>query len=189
MNYLKIYKLEGIYLGKNEITRWFSNKGSRNEVRQRIIDIFIKEAPGKGIGDNASKYIYYVETLSDGNRVYLERPVKLHKGFDFSIHVENTNYASPSQKRRNSPKHDDLAQDLKLKKAKSKKEYARLYELIRRIYECDDVSDIEIAKLHFSVGLPADHVLKIIKWFFIEQDIRYWNYSGRAMTWNIVPKP
>lgn len=103
-------------MGKNEITIWFSNKGSRNEVRQRIIDIFIKEAPGKGIGDNASKYIYYVETLSDGNRVYLERPAKLHNGFDFSIHVENTNYASPSQKRRNSPKHDDLAQDLKLKK-------------------------------------------------------------------------
>ena len=108
-------------MGKNEITKWFSNKGSRNEVRQRIID--------------------------------------------------------------------DLAQDLKSKKAESEKKYARLYELIRRIYECDDVSDIEMAELHFSVGLPVDHILKIIKWFFIEQDIRYWNYSGRAMFWNSVPKP
>lgn len=70
-------------MGKNEITKWFSNKGSRNEVRQRIIDVFIKEAPGKGSRDNASRYIYYVETLSDGNRVYLERPANLHKGFDF----------------------------------------------------------------------------------------------------------
>jgi len=176
-------------LGKNEITKWFSNKGSRNEVRQRIINVFIKEAPGKGIGDNASKYIYYVETLSDGNHVYLERPTWRHNGFDFLIRVENTDYVPLSQKRRNSPKHDDIEQDLKLKKAESKKEYARLYELIRRIYECDDVSDIEMAELHFSVGLPVDHILKIIKWFFIEQDIRYWNYSGRAMFWNSVPKP
>lgn len=121
MNYLKIYKLEGIYLGKNEITKWFSNKGSRNEVRQRIIDVFIKEAPGKGSRDNASRYIYYVETLSDGNRVYLERPANLHNGFDFLICIENANYALPSQKRRNSPKHDDLAQDLKLKKLNQKK--------------------------------------------------------------------
>lgn len=119
-------------MGKNEITIWFSNKGSRNEVRQRIIDIFIKEAPGKGIGDNASKYIYYAETLSDGNRVYLERPAKLHNGFDFSIHVENTNYASPSQKRRNSPKHDDLAQDLKLKKLNLKK----------NTHSCMNLSDV-----------------------------------------------
>ena len=160
-------------MGKNEITKWFSNKGSRNEVRQRIIDVFIKEAPGKGSRDNASRYIYYVETLSDGNRVYMVRPANLHKCVDFSIHVENTNYASPSQKRRNSPKHDDLAQDLKSKKAESEKKYARLYELIRRIYECDDVSDIEMAELHFSVGLPVDHILKIIKWYFINQDIRY----------------
>ena len=120
-------------MGKNEITIWFSNKGSRNEVRQRIIDVFIKEAPGKGSRDNASRYIYYVETLSDGNRVYLERPANLHKGFDFSIHDENTNYASPSQKRRNSPKHDDLAQDLKSKKTKTEKKYARQYENIKQI--------------------------------------------------------
>lgn len=108
-------------MGKNEITKWFSNKGSRNEVRQRIIDVFIKEAPGKGSRDNASRYIYYVETLSDGNRVYLERPANLHNGFDFLICIENANYALPSQKRRNSPKHDDLAQDLKLKKLNQKK--------------------------------------------------------------------
>lgn len=108
-------------MGKNEITKWFSNKGSRNEVRQRIIDVFIKEAPGKGRGDNASRYIYYVETLSDGNRVYLKRPTNLHNGFDFLIRIENTDYASPSQKRRNSPKHDDIEQDLKLKKLNLKK--------------------------------------------------------------------
>jgi hypothetical protein len=28
-------------------------------------------------------------------------------------------------------------------------------------------------------GYPVDMVLKLIKWFFIEQDINYWNVSGR----------
>lgn len=106
---------------KNEITKWFSNKGSRNEVRQRIINVFIKEAPGTGRGDNASKYIYYVETLSDGNHVYWERPTWQHNGFDFLIRVENTDYVPLSQKRRNSPKHDYIEQDLKLKKLNLKK--------------------------------------------------------------------
>lgn len=30
-------------------------------------------------------------------------------------------------------------------------------------------------------GFPMDLIFKTSKWFFIEQDIRYWNYSGRNM--------
>ena len=41
----------------------------------------------------------------------------------------------------------------------------------------------------FESGFAVDHILKTIKWLFIEQDIRYWNYSGRYMTWGIVPEP
>lgn len=66
--------------------------------------------------------------------------------------------------------------------------YSRLYELIKRVYECHDVTDDDMNGLYFDVGLPVDHILKTIKWLFIEQDIRYWNYSGRSMTWEIVPK-
>lgn len=36
-------------------------------------------------------------------------------------------------------------------------------------------------------GEETIRILKAIKWLFIEQDIRYWNYSGRNMTWGIVP--
>lgn len=32
------------------------------------------EIPGTGSGDDASRYIYYVETLHSGQRVYLQRP-------------------------------------------------------------------------------------------------------------------
>ena len=65
--------------------------------------------------------------------------------------------------------------------------YARLYGLLRRVFECEDVTDDEMEIIHFNTGLPIDHILKAIKWLFIEQDIRYWNYSCRNMTWGLVP--
>ena len=40
-----------------------------------------------------------------------------------------------------------------------------------------------------SAGAAKLQVVKVVKWFFIEQDIRYWNHSGRDMTWGIVPEP
>ena len=74
-----------------EITKFFSNSGSRNEVRMRVVDALAAETPGTGNGEDASKYIYYVETLNSGDRVYLQRPANLHNGFDF-VCVENANY-------------------------------------------------------------------------------------------------
>lgn len=176
-------------MAKHEITHFFSNEGSRNEVRMRVVAALSTEEPGIGKGDDASKYIYYVETLNSGDRVYLQRPANLHNGFDFLVCVENTNYALPGERRRNFPKHDDLGLDLEKKKAENPEMYRKLYVLLRSVYECHDVSDTQIAELRFSKGLPVDHILKVIKWLFIEQDIRYWNYSGRNMTWGIVPSP
>ena len=65
--------------------------------------------------------------------------------------------------------------------------YTRLYNLLKRIFDCEDVSDDEMEAIHFNTGLPVDHILKVMKWLFIEQDIRYWNYSGRFMIWKLVP--
>lgn len=172
---------------RNEITHFFSNEGSRNEVRMRVVDMLATELPGTGNGDAASKYIYYVEQLNNGDRVYLQRPANLHNGFDFLVCVENENYAKPGERRRNYPKHDDLGDDLALKKQENPILYARLYDLLKKVYTCHDVEDIEMEGITFKTGLPVDHILKTIKWLFIEQDIRYWNYSGRNMTWGLVP--
>ena len=65
--------------------------------------------------------------------------------------------------------------------------YARLHALLREVYECHDVTDAQMDAITFNTGLPVDPILKAIKWLFIEQDIRYWNYSGRSMTWGLVP--
>lgn len=175
-------------MAKYEISQFFSNEGSRNDVRMRVIEVLAAEVPGTGSGDDASRYLYYVETLRSGQRVYLQRPANLHNGFDFLVCVENTNYAKDGARRRNYPKHEDLGEDLIIKKERDPVMYSRLYELLKKVYECHDVTEEEINSIHFDVGLPVDHILKTIKWLFIEQDIRYWNYSGRGMTWGIVPE-
>lgn len=173
----------------HEITWNFSNEGTRNEVRMRVVNKFAEEEPGAGNGNLKSVYIYYVETLQDGNRIYLKRPANLHNGFDFLVCVENTNYAKPGERKRNYPKHNEFEQDLLNKKKENPEMFKELYRILRQIFECHDVIDADISKIKFNVGLPVDHIVKAIKWLFIEQDIRYWNYSGRNMTWGIIPKP
>jgi hypothetical protein len=165
-----------------------SNEGTRNEVRKRVIDMFFQESPGTGKGDEASKYIYYVEKLNGGNRVYLQRPANLHNGFDFLVCVEDMNYANPGERKRNYPKHTDIGKDLEIKKEKDPDMYRKLYALLLKVFECHDVLESEMQEIHFQNGLSVEHILKTIKWLFIEQDIRYWNYSGRNMTWDIVPQ-
>lgn len=173
---------------EHEVTINFSNEGSRNEVRMRVVECFSREEPGTGKDELASRYKYYVETLKSGNRVYLRRPANLHNGFDFLVCVEDVNYNVEGQ-RRNYPKHDDIKEDLLLKRAENIDMYKELYKVIKKVYECHDIKEAEYDNIEFTTGLPTDHILKTIKWLFIEQDIRYWNYSGREMTWGIVPKP
>lgn len=170
-----------------EIEYVFSNEGTRNDVRMRVVNKLAQEAPGTGSGTYASKYIYYVETLKSGDRVYLQRPANLHNGFDFLVCVENTNYAASGERRRNYPKHSDFENDLRAKKNENPKMYNKIYDLLLKVYKCHDITDDEMDGIDFSTGFSVEHILKTIKWLFIEQDIRYWNYSGRTMTWGIVP--
>lgn len=175
-------------MSKHEITHYFSNSGSRNEVRMRVIDELLNEEPGKGNAILASHYIYYVETLSDGRRVFLKRPAFLHNGFDFVVCVENMNYANPGERARNNPKHEDILHDLETKYFDQPDEYNKLYALLYKVLNCQEVSEEEMKQLNFKSGLPVDHILKVIKWLFIEQDIRYWNYSGRYKLWTEILK-
>jgi len=152
---------------------------SRAELREIVVSQFLKEEPGLGRGDDASHYRYNVETLSDGKRVYLTRPAYLKKGFDFRINVERTVF----QTGREYPKHDDIFDDLRKKKGANPAVCRRLHQVIERVYKCEDPEGIlpEYTDIKFNVGHPVDLLIKVIKWFLIEQDIRDWNYSGRQM--------
>lgn len=172
-----------------EVTHQFSNEGTRNEVRMRVVNFLAMETPGRGKGELASNYIYYVESMEDGRRVYLRRPAWLHNGFDFVICVENMNYDEEGKKNRNNPSHADIEKDLEKKKSENPIMYEKLYILLKKVFDCHDVMPKEWRDIRFHSGLSCEHILKVIKWLFIEQDIRYWNYAGRDMTWNIVPSP
>lgn len=41
-------------MAQHEITMFFSNAGSRNEVRMRVVNALASEVQGTGSGDNAS---------------------------------------------------------------------------------------------------------------------------------------
>lgn len=43
-----------------------------------------------------------------------------------------------------------------------------------------NIEDSKLRTLTFQTGYTAELLVKVIKWFFIEQDVTYWNYSGRA---------
>jgi hypothetical protein len=172
-----------------EKTLSISNGPTREQLREKVATEFLKEQCGSGVGDNASKYIYFVETLADGRRVFLSRPAFLNKGFDFEIKVENTNFAEAGKPRRNRPAHKDIFRDLETKKANNPKLYQKLFRLIVQLYDCNEIRSKEFMDLEFGVGYPVDLLLYVIKWFFIEQDITYWNFSGRNMFMSGVPRP
>lgn len=172
-----------------EISVNIDNSGSRNEVRKRILEYFLQEVPGKGNGALASRYNYVVKDLEKEGRVILTRPANLKNGFDFLIRVEGINFDTENKRRRDYPKHDEIISDLNFKKNSQPKEYLKLYILIQKIYKCENVSEDEMAEILFNDGYDIDMLIHVIKWFFIEQDIRYWNFSGRDMLMSSIPMP
>lgn len=170
-----------------EVNCSFSNAGTRNEVRARVLNKFIDELPGTGKGDLASRYVYYVEKLKDGSRIFLKRPARLNNGLDFTINVENVNFEKEmGKKRRTNPSHEDIFYDLKQKKAENNTvEFIKLVKLLDNVYNCKEL-EANTEFPHFKSGYSAELVIKVVKWFFIEQDITYWNNSGRHMLWRAI---
>ncbi len=149
------------------------NAIGRGFIREQLIEVFKEETPGE-LGFT-SKYRYNVEFL-ENDLIYLSRPAPLNKGFDFIIYTEKYNFGKNRMKR--NPSHNDILEDLINKKNESPQEYNRLYNIILDIFNCK-IDPTNSFGLNFTVGIPVELLLKIIKWLFIEQDITYWNYSGR----------
>jgi len=61
---------------------------------------------------------------------------------------------------------------------------------LTQIYHCKPYNSQTVNGLFFSDYEGRRHPLEIIllavKWLFIEQDITYWNWSGRGMLWNVI---
>ncbi|MFW9879653.1 MAG: DNA adenine methylase [Candidatus Thorarchaeota archaeon] len=153
---------------------------SRNELRKYVVLKFMEEKAGRGTGELATRYRYNVETFIDGRKLYLIRPAYMKVGFDFQIWLEN--WAKTNEDKM--PSHEDIVQDLKLKKQENKHFFNILNDGINKVFICEDddriLNRINLKKVAFLEGEKPEVLLKILKWMFIEQDIRYWNYSGRV---------
>ncbi|MHA1972456.1 MAG: DNA adenine methylase [Candidatus Hodarchaeales archaeon] len=162
---------------------------SRNDLRKKVVTEFLKEIPGTGKGNQSSRYRYNVEQLSNGSWIYLKRPAFNANGFDFAIHVENMIFHESRIKTR--PKHDQIFSDLRIKKQNNPKAYSILYNAIKDVYQCKDPTIVlqSLQNIQFNKGYSIEMILKLVKWLFIEQDIRYWNQSGRKMFMSGIVKP
>ena len=156
---------------------------NRREIRRYVVDCFLDEEPGHGKKELTTKYIYEVEKCLNRN-VFISRPANLNKGMDFTVHVEDIRFR-PKYAFKDRPKHEDIFQDLIAKKQKNESVYKQLAKLLKRIYLCEVVSIEELRSLTIDAGvLTCEETCLAIKWLFIEQDITYWNWSGRAMFYN-----
>lgn len=163
-------------------------KNSRAEYRRTLTELFLNET--NGVAGSPSKYEYYVEKDSVGNRIFLKRPTNLNKGFDFEVCVSNISFKHVNKKGNisysNRPSHDNIIEDLSDKKSEDTVQYANLISIINRIFNCIEIDPQEYKALTFQSGYPVDMICLCIKWLFIEQDITYWNWSGRYMLYNSI---
>lgn len=154
--------------------------------RKQLIEEFLKEESGTAI--SVTEYYYFVETLKNGKHIYLKRPTALNKGVDFEVRVEDTHFRYGKYgniiSTGNRPSHDDIINDLRLKKNENPAEFMRLKYLLDKTYNCQPIKDEEYTTFSFVSGHSVEIIFKSLKWLFIEQDITYWNRSGRAMLYN-----
>lgn len=154
-------------------------KNDRAELRKEIINIFLEEVPGTGKGEFTSKYDYIMKKKGD-HEVYLRRPAQFNNGFDFTLNVSNLNF-NPSGRATTRPTHGNIIDDLILKKNADVGLYNEFKVQIDKIYSCINPEKVDF---DFGVGIDSEILLECIKWLFVEQDVTYWNYSGREMFYN-----
>ena len=150
---------------------------TQSAIRSYLLNMWSRE-------QISTKYRYFVETMINGDRIYLERPGRLNKGCDFVIYIENDYlYNNGNDK---PPPHDYIFEDLQLKKQSlTHLEWQTLIQAINVIFQCGLYADtLQYTSTLPNVGKSYELLLKLVRWFFIEQDITYWSGKGREMLYN-----
>lgn len=158
-------------------------KGSlaRHNIVKQVVNTFIKteyRQKGRGIA-----FRYPVEHLPGSQMLYIARPGH-KKNFDFKVDVENQGFGDGS--------HIEIAQDLRNKKKENARKFEYLLKSITEIYTSQENNvDVLLKKYRgiknsFRTGGKVEHLLKIIKWLFIMEDIVYWDNEGRVFLFNFL---
>lgn len=156
----------------------------RKRIRAYIASIFCEEEPGTGKGDLRSVYTYIVEE-TNRNNLYIKRPTRM-MSMDFTIHIENIRFREKGGVK-TQPSHAEIINDLSLKKSKNSNEYKKISRVLKAIYYCLPIDENIFDNISLEAGLlTPQEVCLTVKWLFIEQDMMYWNYSGRAMFYNAL---
>lgn len=152
--------------------------------------LFLEEE--HGTSEEWNYYDYYVETGENGKKIYLHRPAYKNKGMDFEVRVEDYQFRYGKYgnviSSGNRPSHSEIWNDVHEKVVENPGDGQKLKELITDIYNCEEPNEALVDSCHFATGLPLDLLLYTIKWLFIEQDMTYWNQSGREMNYNGLMK-
>ena len=144
----------------------------RAEAREFLLMRWAKEQAGR-------KYRYFAEKFADGGRLYLERPGQLNKGCDFVIFLENSFLHKNGNDR--PPSHKDLFADLDGKrKSLPPDEWATLMDAIKAEHALSPIPGIG-GQITTGSGLDIIRLTALCRWFFLEQDLTYWNLTGRHM--------
>lgn len=160
--------------------------GDRVSMRENLIQTFLRENPGTGKGDNASRYHYNVEQFGDYG-IFLKRPTQLNKGFDFTVNIDGLFFKK--NRRYSNPSHQDILDALTNCKINFPRIYPSIAQKLHQIYNCESVSLVPSGATFYDYAgneHPIEIILLAVKWLFMEQDCAYWNYSGRAMFYNLL---
>lgn len=159
---------------------------TREDYHKQLIMLFLEEQ--HGTSEEWNYYDYFVETGENGKRIYLHRPAYKNKGMDFEVRVEDYQFRYGKYgnviSSGNRPSHSEIWNDVNDKVVENPEDGIKLKALITKIYNCEEPKKEEIEACYFTKGLPLDLLLYTIKWLFIEQDMTYWNQSGREMNYN-----
>lgn len=176
------------------IINYTLKSNTRESIRQEITNLFLQEKPGFDINTKQvvpTKYRYNVEFIED-YIIYLQRPAWLNKGFDFIVNVDNLYFKINDGRRHKNPSHLDITTILTTYKNTHNHIYDDVKILIKDIYECKCVDIATNANTmppfinYNNEQIPIAVILYCIKWLFIEQDLTYWNYSGRYKLFNYL---
>ncbi len=151
---------------RKELDLAVDHLNNKKDVRDFLLQTWSKEEAGV-------QFRYFVETLSDNKKIYLERPANLNKGCDFVIKIEGLFVFKNNNDK--PPKHENLLKYIETNKSK----------LINLKNELNDIYNCRHVEITY-INIEHEIILKLSKWFFIEQDITYWAKSGRAMLWEAI---
>lgn len=176
----------------------------RKILRDQILAEFMVEPPGIGRGVESSRWIYCVEDGCLDSKIYIQRPAVLNKGMDFIVSITRPmSFFAPTEndtlRTTSTPRHDSMYFPIAHIRDTDMQQYNLLLIYLKTVYLCHNATKIEKTYLReFSkiyeysptknVKLKIDclTIARTIKWLFLEQDVTYWNWSGRKMLWNAL---